>query len=425
VTGFDVASMTDDPPMKNSQHLAGLPPWLAVVAESRWRDMQHRPNWRALWHEVWTPDGPSSRIPAKSYLAAKQRLDAVCEDVGGAILAADWSIIPPAAVVRMFGWSVATDLAMREMVPVEAGPDRLARALVFFETQLRIGLLVELQHGKVDAAMEMPLSYLAGFVAGPPAWAEIVRRGRHHEPGVAAAFLRLCQELRADGLIGPDHATERWAVDRLHRGARAYITTSEARADCFGQIPLTVQARWGAFDPLQAITDALEGGLDIAPKAIADDVFNELQKVRRWQDREQSAADADGLQLQLEELDWNNPRQHLGDRLGAYPGPAKPGVATRRDRALRQRNRLTVHQQIEADMLTNERRVLVDAYRASSPTGRADVAALLDAASVPDQAAAAGVTERAIKKGRAKAKKRFHQWLAGRPEKKVRKVVHP
>jgi hypothetical protein len=75
---------------------------------------------------------------------------------------------------------------------------------------------------------------------------------------MAAAFMRVCTELRRDGVRGENDPLERWAVNRLPQ-LRACCTRLACRTSgCrrLGSIPITVEKEWGKLDPLEAVIGA-------------------------------------------------------------------------------------------------------------------------------------------------------------------------
>ncbi len=94
----------------------------------------------------------------------------------------------------------------------------------------------------------------------------------------AGMLLLLMQIFRRMGSETPDLAQEaEHRVDQL-RGSTFRSTPVEMREELTGQIPLTLDSRWGHLDGLEVIARSLEGELNIAPQAIRDGLMK--QKVR-------------------------------------------------------------------------------------------------------------------------------------------------
>jgi hypothetical protein len=369
--------------------MTGLPAWLDVAARPRWEGLRDHPDWRAIFTGVWSPGGPASRLAPSRIARTAQLIVATADQMEADLAGTDWPGVASDDVVAVFAKSLATDIAVRRMVPPDVARDRLARTLVFVETLIRSGLLIEDALGIEGAAVEQVLNHLVGYAAGPLAWNEITRRATAHEAGVAAALLRLCHELRVDGVLDHDDPVEVQAVATLEDAIRRQLQRQlrrasptvqrDARDDATGQIALTIAERWGAFDPLDAISRALGGGFDIVPRAVADDVVDQIRKIERRRDHEHSAGLGESLLVRITEFE---------DGRVLHPALAPAS----------------------ADETRADEKALLERYRTSSAQGQRDVEMLLDARTQAAQALARSVTDRHVRRQRAQALARFKAW---------------
>jgi hypothetical protein len=136
---------------------------------------------------------------------------------------------------------------------------------------------------------------------------------------MAAAFIRWCKELRADGILAENDPLENWAVNRLDAGVRGVLLKAgvpdRRLDDATYQIPVTIAKVWGHMDPLEALVNALRGAdIKFAPQKIADDVLDEIKKIRRWE-REQPSGDSESIDIRIRDENWDEPTRRIGDRL--------------------------------------------------------------------------------------------------------------
>jgi hypothetical protein len=124
------------------------------------------------------------------------------------------------------------------------------------------------------------LSGAACYAMTPHLVREFEQRGKDHI-GYAAALLELSR--RAEHLSPIFGEVGEETIRRLTGGRgelRSHLERKGLNAaqisdlldGLAGQAALTVERRWGLVEPLELLGRALEGGLNIAPRAIRDDV---------------------------------------------------------------------------------------------------------------------------------------------------------
>ncbi len=125
----------------------------------------------------------------------------------------------------------------------------------------------------------------------PYVQAELVRRAHTHV-GFPAALLVLLHQLEASADVAwqPSAAGDAMATVALHRLMKSTVRSSISRAagrapeqelrdNLPGEIWQTVIRRFGQRDALDVLARAFDGQLNIAPRAIVDDVIEHLTEV--------------------------------------------------------------------------------------------------------------------------------------------------
>jgi hypothetical protein len=141
-------------------------------------------------------------------------------------------------------------------------------------------------------------------------WDEILRRGEEHKPGFAAALFHWRMAAAGEGKAGSAlEAIGDCATAYLRRAVRLMFSPSshwrrEEHPDLLGQIPLTLSNRCRE-DAFMALASAIEGKLDIMPRAIRDDLVRQMKQ--EWQRQSQRE--------KLEIIFQERPQRRAGDQL--------------------------------------------------------------------------------------------------------------
>lgn len=122
-----------------------------------------------------------------------------------------------------------------------------------------------------------PIWYAA---AAPFLTEEFERRAQQHMGAEAGVLLLIMGALRLtpanqSGLLERDATA---TVDRLTKIVGKMRVPPQDRPEIPGQIPITLGGRWGQLDPIESLARALEGELDIAPRAVRDDLVEQAIK---------------------------------------------------------------------------------------------------------------------------------------------------
>jgi hypothetical protein len=237
-------------------------------------------------------------------------------------------------------------------------------------------------------------------INGPPAEAEAERRLRQHVGGEAGWYLLLTKMERQ---LGPKadfaelHEEHERALDAL--AARSWRMTDkvrkiiretlphdadarrahiEARQEVVGQIPITLDGRWGALDGDDVLARALDGELKIAPRAIPDALLDQLRAHQRRKKHEEP------LSMAEEEV-----------------GLIRVRVVE--EETHRVKNGL--------DRLSDQR--LLGRFQEAHPECKDGIELLLSESPVQELARENGVTPRTVRNRKNRACRAFQEWLRG------------
>jgi hypothetical protein len=422
-----------------------LPPWLLRLADKpNWDHTLRAPDvWRGMWAAAqadaarWTQPNLARRLSrARDQF---MRMPAATERD---LRAVRWQDVSSSRLVVLWQHTIVSELALRVAVPsVFARAERLWN---FYELLLRGGVHLKSQN-QIKHEVDFAFLMLVGQLSAPIVWTEIERRGGAHAPGFAAGMLRLCQSLRRTGWTdagwidfdafekAEDRAVETLATRvkrRLRRpqGSKHVMAESQSAVPLLsieGQIPITTEACWGAFDPLRTLASALDGRLDIAPTAIVDDLRDEMKKIIRFE-REQPRGDREDLEVLIAEADLDDPALQRHRRTRGAPGVARTAKARRTWRADAQQARAERVERQRAPVREIETRlglvegdvdveVLLDEFLAVHPDRARDVEVVKQLAAGPHGtqkalAAKYGVTALTIRKWRDKLLKDLRLW---------------
>lgn len=153
--------------------------------------------------------------------------------------------------------------------------------------------------GELDSderALLSPCLFAWAESIGDPAAREIGRRGAKHPGGFYAATLLLGNALRGIGMRDPRlekqaesclNTLRKFTWSKIPPGVLQTVSESEATSVdrekvLDDQIIETVATRWGTseLDPLEVVRRALSGKLDIAPRAVANDLVDRARHER-------------------------------------------------------------------------------------------------------------------------------------------------
>lgn len=270
-----------------------LPPWLAVTRGPSLAALRASvPPWPELHFSMMTAPPPELGTEGAALALGAMRNDLARQGrtMRLSLWATDWPAVAADDLVALCEAGLWAGIGVETCAPPDTNGE-LRRPLMY-ECLLRRGL-VALLRGESSDAMAPARNTLGADLGGVFAWGEMERRGRGHV-GFEAARLRLIAALPGPDGRGRTPGIERHAaaaVERIARSATAQARgrgllrpASDARGlgpgDVRAQVPLTVARRWGGLDPLVALARAVEGGLDIAPRAVADDVADEADHRR-------------------------------------------------------------------------------------------------------------------------------------------------
>ncbi len=174
-------------------------------------------------------------------------------------------------LVAMVTEHLAVQSGLKTFLPPpysELLPDR---ELTFFSFVTYFGLLSTGGSSEVhDQLFRSTLRAICSLIGGPIIELEFERRAAKHVGYHAAMLLVLMQIRRQVGTADPSwEQAEAECVEAIRKSARR-MTPDVMRPELPGQIALTLDTRWGKLGDRELITRALEGKLDIAPRAIRD-----------------------------------------------------------------------------------------------------------------------------------------------------------
>jgi hypothetical protein len=169
-------------------------------------------------------------------------------------------------------------------------PDR-SRRLLYFQALLVVAMASMSRQGptKENGVLVDVVRGAAALFGSAAIDAETGRRCEAHVGSAAGLLLAVMGLKRAvpEEALPSDESTQvvaaleglRKAVRRIDRprvlkGVVRAGDWEEANADIRAQILLTLEARWGQLHPLDALALGLDGRLDIAPRAVYDDLID-------------------------------------------------------------------------------------------------------------------------------------------------------
>ncbi len=262
----------------------GRPSWftLALDRPSPWAEIRIDPAGARAWvagvAELWLPPGPAPELVRlwEQFIACQARMR---EDLDRM----EWSEVSAWDLVAWVEAAVSVQLGILRFLPPEvADLDPNVRRWLFVQALILKGLETaasgELAHPLLPA-----LRAAASYMGGDAADAKIGRRGAGHVGFLAGMLCLLMAALRQGALGSALAGDQERAVEALKKSVWRRVP-AEQHPEVLGQIQLTLEERWGQLDPLETLARALQGELNIAPRAIQDDLLDQLRgEVRREQ----------------------------------------------------------------------------------------------------------------------------------------------
>ena len=270
---------------------SALPAWLnaSLASPTSWGDLVGGPHpWPTLFRMVWTEgddrcDPEDLRRLRGCVRAVSSRWD---KDLEGTA----WSSVTTDELIRLLtGWLEAEvgRLTLARLAGLDPYQQEQSATRFYMETLIRSGELSPRADVSLTERLAIPLALSAALAPAPWLLPELARRLSLHLPGTAAAITRICAAIaRAEGVSNENVGVELRDVDQAMAEASRYLLGGIRRSMVARQWPpdvvetslldaateqfVVVERKWGHLDPLAALSAALDGQLDIAPRAVAD-----------------------------------------------------------------------------------------------------------------------------------------------------------
>lgn len=286
-----------------------LPSWLLILRGPSWtRFCNSIPSWPHLYDEIWTSDPLWRREKVQRALGVmRQQWHRTLNRMIADLNKTDWTHVPSADLVVLLesGWYVQVGVTW--LLPTPKAVGDLDRLSWFYETLLRKGCMDYRSDKTLKHPLQLAVNCAMAQLVGNYAWREVLRRGEQHKPGFAAALLLWCMTMARQGIGG--RAREQTADNAATflknvTLKRSLPRVQEIRENVDSQVVETLTRRWGDIDTFdldklaacaaspsetwgnldvfEVLSRALDGKLNIAPRAIADDLQDHFKRVRRY-----------------------------------------------------------------------------------------------------------------------------------------------
>ena len=273
--------------------------------------------WPRVFREIDAAQLHLAREPVHliAFEGARGEFGLLVRQMHDALVTVNWSEVPTEKLVsllRRFVWATAGVRYLAEQSPKDTNEEELRQ---FYDLVLIRGVVEEAEGQLRDGENALDLARFAaiGHLAIPFVVGELVRRGKGHKPGVAAAILL---GLPVDSEALELDEEQGWAPEYMLRCIRRSFPNTvrgdpsckrQADPDLHGQVMFTLsEPAWSEADVMQRIVNALDGRMDVAPRAIHDRLARKQKSRRKKQALEvrfEERSGEDGETVVIEPVD--------------------------------------------------------------------------------------------------------------------------